>query len=189
MRVAREQRLCRDDHAVEAIAALCALLGDEGLLHRIGMLACAQAFERHDVAPDAALDRNRAGPRGDAVDQHGARAAFTEPAAIFRSVQLEIVAQHVQQGGVGSGFDIMSPAIDGQAHRGGAPLNPTAKITFVYKRASRACRTAARCPIYEQGSEANASLCGSRDFSPRTPLDRFPTRAQDCSYTNDMPGG
>ena len=72
------------------------LLDDEGLLHRIGMLARAETFERHDVAPGAALDRDHAGARGDAVDQHRAGAAFAEPAAIFRSVQGEIVAQHIE---------------------------------------------------------------------------------------------
>src|SRR3954447_26417552 len=49
LRRSREQRLRRDDHAVEAVAALCGLLGDEGLLHWVGMLARAKTLERHDV--------------------------------------------------------------------------------------------------------------------------------------------
>ncbi len=53
-----------------------------------------------------------AGPRRDAVDQHRAGAAFAEPAAVFRSVQFEIVAQHVEQGGVRGGGDVMDPAVD-----------------------------------------------------------------------------
>ena len=123
---ALQQRLGRDDHAVEAIAALRGLLVDEGLLHGIGVLARAEAFERHNVAAGAALDRDHAGARRDAVDQHGAGAAFAEPAAIFRSVQFEIVAQHIKQGGVGRGVDVMGFAVDGQAHRAlrHAPLKP-----------------------------------------------------------------
>ena len=93
------------------------LLVDEGLLHGIGMLARAEPFQRHDVAAGAAFDRNDAGARRDAVDQHGAGAALAEPAAIFRTVQFEIVAQHVKQGGVGRGVDVMVFAVDGQAHR------------------------------------------------------------------------
>ena len=93
------------------------LFADEGLLHRIGMLARAEAFERHDVALDAAADRDHAGARGDAVDQHRAGAAFAEPAAVFRSVQFEIVAQHIKQRGIGRGVDVMDPAVDCQADR------------------------------------------------------------------------
>src|SRR5271165_7222934 len=50
-----EQRFRRHDHAIEAVAALRGLLGDEGLLHGIRMLARAKPFERHDVASHAAL--------------------------------------------------------------------------------------------------------------------------------------
>src|SRR5262245_46712964 len=122
MRVDRKQRLGAHDHAVEAVAALRGLFLDEGLLHRIRPLARAETFQRHDVAPGAAFDRDHAGTRGDAVDQHGAGAAFAEPAAIFRSVEFEIVAQHVEQSGVWRGVDVVIPAVHGQAHRAGAPL-------------------------------------------------------------------
>src|SRR3954464_15842465 len=43
-RRARQQRLRRDDHAVEAVPALRGLLMDKGLLHGIGMLTCAKTF-------------------------------------------------------------------------------------------------------------------------------------------------
>src|SRR5216684_2760033 len=72
MGVARQQRLGADDHAVEAIAALRSLLVDESLLYDVGMLAGAKTFERHDVAAGAAFDRDHAGARRDAVDQHRA---------------------------------------------------------------------------------------------------------------------
>ena len=81
------------------------------------MVARAEAFERQDLTPDAARDRDDAGARRDAVDEHGAGAAFAEPAAVFRSVQFEIVAQHIKQRGVGSGADVMDPAVDFQADR------------------------------------------------------------------------
>src|SRR5882757_9047903 len=41
--VARQQRLGGDDHAVETVAALRGLLADEGILHRIRMLARTEA--------------------------------------------------------------------------------------------------------------------------------------------------
>ena len=117
------------------------------------MRARAETFERHNVAPDAALDRDHAGTRGDAVDQHGAGAALAEPAAVFRAVQCEVVAQHVEQRGVGRGRDLMGLAVDGQTDRAlascfpptvvalqTAALNASARIPFVYKRASWAVR-------------------------------------------------
>src|SRR5437868_131058 len=76
----REQRLGGHDHAVEAVAALRGLLVDEGLLHDIRLIACAEAFERHDVASGAAADRNHARERSHAVDQDRAGAAFTQAA-------------------------------------------------------------------------------------------------------------
>jgi hypothetical protein len=65
----------------------------------------------------------------------------------------------------------------------------SARITFVYKRASRPFRGAARCPLYKQRCEANEFLFGNGDFSLPRALDSFPGRAQDRSYTNNTPGG
>src|SRR5258708_35073457 len=64
-----------------------------------------------------------------------------------------------------------------------------ARITFVYKRASRPFRAAAPCPLYKQRCEASEFLFGNGDFSLAGTLDRFPARAQDRSYTNNTPGG
>src|SRR4051812_22044773 len=164
------------------------------------MFARAEAFERHDVAPGAALDRDHAGARGAAVDQHRAGAAFAEPATIFRSVQGEVVAQHIEQCGIGRGVDIAGLAVDGQAHRALRHAPPKTslrcklragrpgKIPFVYKRASAPYRAAARCSLYEQGCEANELLCGKRGFWPPGPLDSVSVRAQHHSYTNKVTG-
>src|SRR6202012_5523508 len=103
------------DHAVETIAALRGLLGDEGILDGIGVVARAEPFERYDLAADAAFNRNDAGPRRYAVNQPRAGAALAEAAAIFRSVKFEIVAQDVEQGGIGRRADLMDPAIDLEA--------------------------------------------------------------------------
>src|SRR6185437_12030612 len=75
-RCAQQQRLRGHDHAVEAIAALRGLLADERVLHGIGMLARAEAFECYDVAAFAPFDRDHAGARSHAVDQHGAGSAL-----------------------------------------------------------------------------------------------------------------
>ena len=93
------------------------LLLDESGLHRIGMFARAQAFQRHYLPLRAASNRDHAGTCCDTVHQHGAGPAFAKPAAVFGAVQSKIVAQHVKQRGVGSRLDVMAPAIDVQADR------------------------------------------------------------------------
>src|SRR6185437_10283518 len=55
--LAKEQCLHAHDHAVETVAALRGLFPDEGVLHRIGPLARAEALQRYDVASDASFDR------------------------------------------------------------------------------------------------------------------------------------
>jgi hypothetical protein len=49
------------------------------------------------------------------------------------------------------------------------------KIPFVYKRASGAFPDAARCPLYEQGREANEFLCGNCRIRIRARLTGFPS--------------
>jgi hypothetical protein len=46
-------------------------------------------------------------------------------------------------------------------------------------------RAAVRCPLYEQGGEANEFLCGNPAFSLSMPLDRISVHAQHRSYTNN----
>src|SRR5579863_3017958 len=117
MRVACEKCLRRHDHAIEAIAALRGLLGDEGVLYGIRVVARAEPFEGYDLAADTAFNRNDTRSRRDTIDQHATGTALAEAAAIFRSVELEIVAQDVEQGGLGRRAHFMDPAIDVEADR------------------------------------------------------------------------
>src|SRR5438309_4530869 len=79
------------DHAVDAVAALCGLLVDEGLLHAMHLLALGQAFERDDLLFRAdRAERDLARAHGLAVDMHRAGAALAETAAETRAVQAEI---------------------------------------------------------------------------------------------------
>jgi hypothetical protein len=69
--------------------------------------------------------------------------------------------------------------------------NPAPKRTERYRlctnvQAAR-FRAAARCPLYEQGDEANEFLCGNGAFSLLLPLDRISVHAQHRSYTNNWP--
>ena len=67
----------------------------------------------------AAVDRVRgdhARARRDAVDEHRARAALAEPAAVLRAVQAEIVAQDVQQRRLDGDLERLDPVVDGERH-------------------------------------------------------------------------
>jgi len=57
----------------------------------------AATFERDDLGLRQRADRHDAGARRSAVNEDRAGAALTEPAAEFGSVELKIVAQHVEQ--------------------------------------------------------------------------------------------
>src|SRR5688500_11797530 len=95
--VGREQRGGFHDHAVDAVAALHRLLLDEGLLQRVRPLRGAQPFERDDLLAGGGRDRHAARAHGPAVDVHRTGAALREAASEARAVEIEIVAQRVEQ--------------------------------------------------------------------------------------------
>src|SRR5262249_21154144 len=103
------------DHAVRAIAALRGLLVDEGLLQRMRLLDRAEPLERRHLALPDLGNRRNAGARCNSVQEHRAGAALRKPATEFRTVELEIVAEHVEQGRVGLGIDRARRPIDLQA--------------------------------------------------------------------------
>src|ERR1700733_5800009 len=199
VRIAQQQRFGRHDHAVEAVTALRGLFPDEGSLRRIGTRARAEALECQDLAIDTAADRNHAGAGGEAVDQHRAGAAFTEPAAVFRSIQFKIVAQYIQQRSIGSRIDVMDPAVDGQADRGLRHAHGfrrddcTANIaqktlpedTVCIQTCKHAFPRRKLLPGLWTERRGNWGFIRQRSFWSQTPLDRFSRRAQDCSYTNE----
>jgi len=92
-----EQRFGSHNHAVDAVAALHRLLVDEGLLDFVHLLSRAQAFEGSDRAILGGAHLGHAGTDGVTVHDDGASAALRHTAAVFGSVELEIVAQDVEQ--------------------------------------------------------------------------------------------
>src|SRR5260221_185536 len=75
----------------------------------------AEPAERgHLVSLDRA-DRRHAGASSRAVDQHRAGAALRHAAAVFGAIELEIVAQHVEQRRVRLGIDRARRPVDLQA--------------------------------------------------------------------------
>src|SRR5262245_10843896 len=112
LRIAVEQLLGGHDHAIGTVAALRRLLLDERRLQWMRVRDRAETFAGGDLARRDRADRGDAGARGLAVDQHGAGAALRQSAAELGAVELEIVAQHVEQRRVGLGRNRAAHAVD-----------------------------------------------------------------------------
>ena len=66
--------------------------------------------------PTAALDRERAGARGDAVDVDGAGAALRDAAAVLGAGQADVLPDRPEQRRVGIDVDVVIFAIDIEAN-------------------------------------------------------------------------
>src|SRR5262249_16645858 len=112
LRVALEQRVRANDQAGYAEPALGRLFLDEGALHRPWICDRAEAFERPD--PGALEDGNRNDAREyrPPFDEHGTRAALAQAAAVFGTVQLQVIAQHVEQGRCRIDVDLVLASVD-----------------------------------------------------------------------------
>src|SRR5437868_8514392 len=115
-RVTVEQSLGRDQNAGQAIAALTCLLVEKGLLQWMRPLRRAQTFDRHDFPPGDGREWLTTGFLRIAVDQHHAAAALLEAAAEFGPHQPEMVAQNIEQRGVGDSKCTNAVSIDDQTN-------------------------------------------------------------------------
>src|SRR5262245_11710912 len=115
LRIAVDQLGRGQDPAADAIGALRDLLLEPGGLNRMRLLGRAEAGERGDLPAFEGGDRRDAGTHRMAVDLHRAGAALSEPATEARIVELELIAQGVEQRHVGVvDVDRARPAVDGE---------------------------------------------------------------------------
>src|SRR6185437_6592640 len=124
LRIALQQGRRRHDHAVDAIAALRRLLVDEGLLDGMRLVDGAETLDGGDLLARRQGDREGAGAHRLAVDDHRAGAALSETAAEFCAVQLEVVAQHIEEGGIFLRVHPVPGAVDGELDGIGHGLPP-----------------------------------------------------------------
>ena len=76
------------------------------------MLLRAESFQRHHLGRADRRERIHAGACRLAIDMHGAGATFRQAAAEAGAVQVQMVAQHIEQGGIRViDFDVMNFAI------------------------------------------------------------------------------
>ena len=101
MRDLGEQRRGRDDLARDAEPALDGACVEERLLERMQLVRAGQAFDRRDRRAVRLDCEHQARIHADAVDQHGARAALPDQAALLGPGQAEVIAEDLEQGVVG----------------------------------------------------------------------------------------
>src|SRR5262245_165334 len=102
------------DPAVHAVAALWHLLFDVSPLQRVRLLHRAEPLDGSDRLALHRGERHHTGAHRLAVEMHGTGTALREPAAEMGVVELEIVAQGVQERHVRLGVDRYRLAVDNE---------------------------------------------------------------------------
>src|SRR5260370_778450 len=105
-RARREQRLGGEQERRRAITALCRTQLGECFLEGMERAALRHALDGLYPVAGAGEPEHQAGQHRRAVEQHGAGAAFAQLAAVLRSRQPRIFAEHFEQRLVGRGRDL-----------------------------------------------------------------------------------
>nr|GEU28231.1 hypothetical protein [Tanacetum cinerariifolium] len=106
------------DLARGTVAALVAVMLDERSLHRVQLVGRAQAFDGGNRCPFVHHGQRQAGIDAAAVKHDGAGAALAVIAPLLGARQLQVFAQHVEQGGAGIHFQLVALAVDGEGYLG-----------------------------------------------------------------------
>src|SRR5439155_13743720 len=93
-----EQGLGGEQERGGAIAALRRAQLGESVLQRVQLAAGGHPLDRPHAPSRAGEAEHETGEHGRAVDQHGARAALTQLAAVLRAREAQVLAQHLEQG-------------------------------------------------------------------------------------------
>src|SRR5881397_3719450 len=96
-RARREERLGGEEERRCAIAALCRAQLGERFLERMEHPTLRHALDRLDPVAGAGEAEHQTGEDRCAIDEHGARTAFAQLAAVFRTREPQVLAQHLEQ--------------------------------------------------------------------------------------------
>ena len=114
-RLLRQERLGRQQHARRAEPALHRAAVDERLLQGVEPFPVGQPLDRRQLAA-VGLDRQiRAGTHRRPVDQHRARPAHLHVARALRALELQAIAQDVEQQRLRTHVDLDGPAVEPEA--------------------------------------------------------------------------
>src|SRR5437763_12347105 len=112
--MAVKERLGSDHKARSAESALRAIVIHEGLLHRMQFAILHQRLNRDDGLALRLNGQHGAGIDGLVVEQHGAGSTLAAVANPFRSGDIEVVAERVEQSYTRLDQNVMRLAVDGQ---------------------------------------------------------------------------
>ncbi|MNN47229.1 hypothetical protein D3C81_1616410 [compost metagenome] len=90
-------------------------MGDECTLHGVQNVAAGQPFDGHQFGPVAHDGQGQAGIDALAIAQHRAGAALAMVAALLGADQVQLLAQKVEEGGLGIQLQCQALTIQGQA--------------------------------------------------------------------------
>src|SRR5687768_2490746 len=110
-----EQRRHRHDHSGLAVAALRHLVLDPRLLHAM-QSALAQPLDGEHVLPRGGRRGRDARPHRRPIHVHGARTALGHAAPVLRAGELQLVAQHPEQGHLALDVDFVGATVHRQLH-------------------------------------------------------------------------
>ena len=103
------------NHASRAITALESPFGEERFLHRMKLIAIGQPLDRQDRLLVGLRNRCKTSRHTLAVEEHGASSTLAFPATVFRSRQLQVLAQNIEQRPLGVGGDSSWLSVDSEA--------------------------------------------------------------------------
>src|SRR5262245_58185798 len=136
----------RQHHPGRAVAALQALVLDEGLLHRVQLVSPrADPFDRRDLLPVDVGGEDAARLHRLAVQHHGARTAASRSAPDVRPRQPQHIPQHVGEDHAGVHLDAVGLVVHG--HLDWSLHGSVLSAQRVRPAAARIARTAYTCAI------------------------------------------
>ena len=110
--ISLEHRHRRTDLARRAIAALEAIVFDEGGLHRMQLVRRSEAFDGRDAIAFVHDGERETGIDAPAVGDHRAGAALAVVAALLGAGEMQVIAQRVEQRGARVELERLLFAVD-----------------------------------------------------------------------------
>src|SRR6267143_6075759 len=175
VRMLIQQGFRGDQNRRRSVSALCRTEISERVLQRMQSSFQTEAFDGQHI-PGVALDsKDEAGEDGLAVQNNGARAAFSQFTAVFRAGVAEILAKNFEQSFVGCERDVYLLAVQRHSNvrcflrRGRkcdhvpSPLKNRAAATYCFPPCGRNLRTGRGNSLAEPGRRRASGL----DRNPR----------------------
>src|SRR5438270_3200488 len=134
MRMLVEERLRGDQEPWRAITALRGAEVSERLLKWVQPVVGREAFDGHDIASAAVDAEHQARQHRLAIEEHRARAALSEFAAVLGACEIQILAQDLEQRLVRIERDLGRLAVDGERY---LRLHAVRRSSFGVRRTAR----------------------------------------------------